>query len=47
MAIIEIRGLTKSYRIYQKKEGLGASIRGLFRREYRTIEAVRGIDLDV
>ena len=47
MAIIEIQGLAKSYRIYQKKEGLLASVRGLFHREYRTVEAVRGIDLKV
>ena len=47
MATIEIRGLRKSYRVYQKKEGLGASIRGLFHREFRDVEAVRGIDLDV
>src|SRR5690606_9872713 len=42
-----IRGLEKSYRIYQKKEGLLASMRGLFKREYRDVHAVRGIDLDV
>ena len=47
MAVIEIRGLRKSYRVYQKKEGLGAAFRGLFRREYRDVRAVRGIDLDV
>jgi ABC-2 type transport system ATP-binding protein len=47
MSVIEIRGLSKSYRVYQKKEGLGASIRGLFRRQYRDVQAVRGIDLDV
>jgi ABC-2 type transport system ATP-binding protein len=47
VAIIEIEGLAKSYRVYQKKEGLGASIRGLFRRQYRMVEAVRGIDLAV
>lgn len=47
MSVIEIRGLRKSYRVYQKKEGLGAAFRGLFRREYRDVEAVRGIDLDV
>jgi len=47
MTIIEIRHLAKSYRVYQKKEGLAASIRGLFRREYRHVEAVQGIDLDV
>jgi ABC-2 type transport system ATP-binding protein len=47
MSVIEIEGLTKSYRVYQKKEGLGASIRGLFNRTYRNVEAVRGIDLKV
>ncbi len=47
MNAIEIRGLKKSYRVYQKKEGLRASLAGLFRREYREVQAVRGIDLDV
>lgn len=47
MAIIELRNLAKSYRVYQKKEGLRASVRGLFRREYREVRAVQGIDLDV
>ena len=47
MALIEIRNLRKAYRVYQKKEGLVASVRGLFHREYNEIEAVRGIDLDV
>jgi len=47
MAIIEIKGLVKSYQVFQKKEGLAASISGLFHREYKTIEAVRGINLTV
>ena len=47
MAIIELEGLAKSYRVYQKREGLGASILGLFHRQYRQVEAVRGIDLRV
>ncbi|MGI9428255.1 MAG: ABC transporter ATP-binding protein [Bythopirellula sp.] len=47
MSAIEIRGLRKSYRVYQKKEGLWASLTGLFRREYRDVNAVQGIDLDV
>jgi ABC-2 type transport system ATP-binding protein len=47
MSTIEIQALAKSYRVYQKKEGLGAAISGLFRREYRNVEAVRGIDLTV
>lgn len=47
MSIIEIENLTKTYRVYQKQEGLWAAIRGLFHREYRTVEAVRGINLQV
>ena len=47
MPVIEIEGLRKTYQIYQKREGLSASIAGLFRREYREVHAVRGIDLSV
>ena len=47
MAIIEIEGLTKSYRIYQKNEGLWAAVRGIFSRKYKDVQAVRGIDLKV
>ncbi len=47
MNAVEIRNLQKSYRVYQKQEGLMASIKGLFHREHREVAAVRGIDLDV
>ncbi len=47
MAIIEIDALAKSYRVYQKQEGVLASVRGLFRRSYREVVAVDGIDLRV
>lgn len=47
MPIIELHNLAKSYRVYQKREGVMASVRGLFKREYRNVEAVRGIDLAV
>jgi ABC-2 type transport system ATP-binding protein len=47
MPTIEIAGLTKSYRVYQKQEGLRASIRGLFHRQHKDVHAVRGIDLAV
>lgn len=45
--VIEIKDLAKSYRVYQKREGLLGSVRGLFRREFREVHAVRGIDLEV
>lgn len=47
MPIIEIDNLVKSYRVYQKREGLRAAIQGLFHRQYRTVEAVQGISLRV
>ena len=47
MSTIEIEGLSKSYRVYQKQEGLLASISGLFHRKYRAVQAVRAIDLKV
>lgn len=47
MPIIEIEQLAKSYRVYKKREGLMASVRSLFHREYREVEAVRSIDLTV
>lgn len=47
MAIIELDDLTKIYRVYQKKEGLLASLRGLWQREYREVHAVRGISMTV
>ena len=47
MSIIEIEGLAKSYRVYQKREGLRASLVGLFHRQYRQVEAVRGINVRI
>ena len=47
MPIIDIQNLTKTYRVYQKSEGLWSAVRGLFRREYREVRAVRGINLAV
>ena len=47
MPIIEIEGLTKTYRVFQKKEGVMAAVRGLFHRTYKNVEAVRRIDLAV
>lgn len=45
--VIQIQDLSKSYRVYQKPEGLWASIRGLVSRKYRDVNAVRGVNLEV
>src|SRR5690348_773469 len=47
MPIIEVSGLAKSYRVYQKREGLWASFTGLLHREHKEVEALKGIDLTV
>jgi ABC-2 type transport system ATP-binding protein len=47
MPIIQIEDLTKVYRVYQKKEGLWASLRGVLSRQHRDVHAVRGINLQV
>jgi ABC-2 type transport system ATP-binding protein len=47
MSLIELQNLTKTYRVYQKSEGLWAAVRGLFKREYKEVRAVRGIDLAI
>ena len=44
---IEARSLTKEYRVYRKREGLAASIRGLFKREYKIVEAVRSVSFQI
>ena len=40
MAIIEANELSKTYRVFQKREGLLGSLRGLYRRDYREVAAV-------
>jgi ABC-2 type transport system ATP-binding protein len=47
MSLIELQNLTKTYRVYQKSEGLWAAVRGLFKREYKEVRAVRGINLAI
>src|SRR6476661_4778119 len=47
MAMIEAVGLTKTYRVVQKKAGIRGSLTGLFRREYREVRAVDGISFTI
>jgi ABC-2 type transport system ATP-binding protein len=47
MSVIQIEHLSKSYRVYQKQEGLWAAVRGLVRREYRDVHAVSDVSLNV
>jgi ABC-2 type transport system ATP-binding protein len=47
MAIIEVHDLAKVYKVYQKRAGFLASLRGLVRREYRDVRAVDGISFAI
>ncbi len=47
MPAIEVRELSKTYRVYRKREGLVASIGGLFRREYQNVVAVDRVTFTV
>jgi ABC-2 type transport system ATP-binding protein len=45
--VIEVRGLTKTFRTFRKAPGVKGALRALFRREYEFVPAVREINLQV
>jgi ABC-2 type transport system ATP-binding protein len=45
--VIDVHNLVKHYRVADKKEGISGSIRGLFHRSSRTVQALRGVSLQV
>src|SRR5713101_9777365 len=47
MAIIEANELTKTYRVAQKKPGFLGAVRGLFRRQYKEVQAVRDVSFTI
>ncbi len=47
MSAIEVEHLSKSYQVYQKREGVWASLRGLFHREYRPVHAVAEVSFSI
>ena len=47
MAIIEASELTKTYRVFQKKEGVLGALRGLYKRDYREVRAVDRISFTI
>jgi ABC-2 type transport system ATP-binding protein len=47
MPIIEAMGLTKTYRVFQKKEGVWGALRGLYRRDYKEVRAVDGVHFTI
>jgi ABC-2 type transport system ATP-binding protein len=47
MIAVDVRQLRKTYRVFRKREGLWASIKGLFRREYQAVHAVAGVSFQI
>jgi ABC-2 type transport system ATP-binding protein len=45
--IIEADNLSKTYRVFQKKEGFLGAVRGLFRRQYKEVRAVAGVSFTI
>ncbi len=47
MAIIEVKNLTKSFKIYKKAPGLGGAIKSLFSRKYENKVAVNDVSFKI
>jgi len=47
MSLIHIKGLSKHFKILNRREGLGGAFRDLFSGSYRTVEAVADISFDI
>lgn len=47
MDVIKAKGLTKEFKIFNRREGIVGAFQDLFHRDYRTLRAVDGIDFTV
>jgi ABC-2 type transport system ATP-binding protein len=47
MAMIEAHGLAKTYRVYQKRDGLLGALRGLVHRQHKEVHAVAGVSFSI
>lgn len=45
--VVLVEGLTKTFKVPVRPEGLRSSIRSLFRREHRLVEAVSGVSFEI
>lgn len=45
--VVEVRDLRKVYRVHERQEGLGATLRSLYRRRFREVLAVDGVSFDI
>ena len=47
MPIIDVRGMTKTYRVFQKQPGLLGAVTSLLRRKYKEVQAVANVSFTV
>src|SRR5213596_1116448 len=47
MPVIEVQGMTKSFRTYKKKPGLGGALKGLFHRGHQITVAVKDVSFAI
>ena len=47
MPAIEVQDLCRQYKVYRKREGLWGALRGVFRREYEIVSAVRNVSFQI
>jgi ABC-2 type transport system ATP-binding protein len=47
MAVIQANDLVKTYRVFQKRPGLGGAVRSLIKREYKEVRAVDGVSFTI
>ena len=47
MPIITAEGLSKNYRVFQKRDGLWGALRGLYKREHRIVRAVENVSFSI
>ncbi|MDY6778236.1 MAG: ABC transporter, partial [Candidatus Nanohaloarchaea archaeon] len=47
MALIEARDVNKTFRIYQRGDGIWGYLKSFVKREYEEVHAVRDLDLEI
>ncbi|MFL5308162.1 MAG: ATP-binding cassette domain-containing protein [Polyangia bacterium] len=45
--MIDVRNLSKSYRVHKRPPGIGAALRSVFRRKYELVHAVEGLSFQI
>ena len=46
-AVVDVRGLEKTYKVHERETGIGATVGSLFKRKWKMVPAVAGIDFSI